>query len=119
MMDPRTRYLAGLTAETQVARHYTTQGYRVVSQRWRGGGGEIDLVLEDGFGAHVFVEVKKSRSHDRAATRVSPAQIGRLCAAAQAFLARTARGLNTLSRFDVALVDSTGRIDVIENAIAA
>lgn len=118
-MDPRTRTIAGQAAETQVARHYAGQGYRVVSQRWRGGGGELDLILDDGFGGHVFVEVKKSATHARAAHRLGPAQMGRILSAAQMFMAKLPLGLLTPARFDVALVDALGRIDVIENAIAA
>jgi len=118
-MDPRTRTIAGQAAEMQVARHYAAQGYRVVSQRWRGGGGELDLILEDGFGAHIFVEVKKSATHARAAQRLGPAQMGRMVSAAQVFMSKLPMGLLTPARFDVALVDALGRIDVIENAIAA
>lgn len=118
-MDPRTRYLAGLSAEAQVARHYATSGYRIVAQRWRGGGGEVDLIVNDGFDGWVFVEVKKSATHARASCRVGPAQVRRLVSAAETYLGGLPQGLATPARFDVALVDAQGRIDVIENAIAA
>ncbi len=84
----------------------------------RGKGGEIDLITRDGEG-FVFVEVKKSRSHARAAERLSMRQIRRLYDAAAEFLAQCPRGLNTLARFDVALVDGNGRIEILENALCA
>lgn len=115
-MSGLTSYHAGLAAEAQVARHYRDQGYRITNQRWRGAGGEIDLIVQgdDGF---VFVEVKKSRSHAAAAFRLLPRQIQRLYAAASEFLGTKPSGLNTPSRFDVALVDKLGRVEIIANAL--
>lgn len=117
-MSGEISYRAGLSAEDQVARDYTRRGYPVAAHRWRGTGGEIDLIAQDGAG-YVFVEVKKSRSHARAAERLGARQIGRLYDAASEFLGQCASGLNTPARFDVALVDAMGRIEIIENALAA
>lgn len=117
-MDAKTRYLAGVSAESQVAARYLEGGYRQIAARWRGGGGEIDLVLEGPEGC-VFVEVKASRNHARAAESLSRRQIGRLFRAAEAFLARLPTGLATKARFDLALVDEMGRIEIIENALCA
>lgn len=117
-MDGATRYHSGLAAEGAVARHYTAQGGRLIVERWRGRGGEIDLVLRMGAEV-VFVEVKKSRNFDRAAERVSARQIGRLLAAAEEFLGGLPDGLATPCRFDVALVDAVGRIRIVENALQA
>lgn len=117
-MSGSVSYHAGLSAEDQVARDYQRRGYPVAAHRWRGAGGEIDLVAQDGDG-FVFVEVKKSRSHARAAERLSMRQIRRLYDAAAEFLAQCPRGLNTLARFDVALVDGNGRIEILENALCA
>lgn len=111
-------YHAGLSAEDQVARDYQRRGYPVAAQRWRGKGGEIDLITRDGEG-FVFVEVKKSRSHARAAERLSMRQIRRLHDAASEFLALSPQGLNTRARFDLALVDGQGRIEILENALCA
>ncbi|MBV2359962.1 YraN family protein [Thalassococcus sp. CAU 1522] len=113
----RRGYHAGLSAEECVARDYQRRGYRVARQRWRGKGGELDLVLEDGDGL-VFVEVKASRDFDRAVARVTPRQQARLCRAAEEFLGGMPRGSLTPVRFDVALVDGRGAIRVIENALA-
>jgi putative endonuclease len=87
----------------------------VVRQRWRGRGGEVDLIARDGAGL-VFIEVKRSRSHAVAATRLGRRQMDRLCAAAAEYIATEPRGQLTDVRFDLALVDGVGRIDIIENA---
>jgi len=111
-------YLAGCAAEESVAADYARRGLSVVARRWRGRGGELDLIARDGDGL-VFIEVKKSRSFADAAARVSVRQMERLLAAASEFVAGEPRGQLTEMRFDVALVDGMGRIEILENAIAA
>lgn len=111
----RTSWLAGQAAEAQVQRLYEESGRPIAARRWRGPGGEIDLIARDGT-ALIFIEVKASRSHATAAERLSRRQIDRICASAQAFVAGEPRGLDTEMRFDVALVDGTGRIEIVENA---
>jgi putative endonuclease len=111
-------YHAGLSAEDQVARDYERRGFPVAARRWRGKGGEIDLIVRDGDG-FVFIEVKKSRSHARAAERLSQRQMQRLFDAASEFLGLCETGLNTPSRFDVALIDAQGHIEIVENALCA
>jgi putative endonuclease len=66
----------------------------------------------------VFVEVKQSRTHDLAATHISQAQIGRIFATVDEFVAGEPKGLLTDVRIDLALVDGLGRIEVVENAFA-
>ena len=117
-MSGLTSYLAGKVAEDRVLSAYFGQGYRLVCRRWRGPGGEIDLVLSKD-GEAIFVEVKSSRSVADAAAHLSQRQIGRLLASAEAALGFFARGSLTPMRFDVALVDRAGRIDVIPNALMA
>ena len=117
-MSGSVSYHAGLSAEGQVARDYQRRGFPLVQHRWRGKGGEIDLVMRDGDG-FVFIEVKKSRSHARAAERLSARQIRRLYDSASEFLGTCPMGLNTPARFDVALVDGMGRIEILENALCA
>lgn len=84
-------------------------------ERWRGKGGEIDLIVRDG-DALVFVEVKKSKTHDQALRRVSRRQMDRLCATASEFVANEPRGLLTEMRFDVATIDQSGTVRIVENA---
>ena len=47
----------GLAGEGAAERYLTGLGMRCLARRYRGGDGEIDLVMEDG-GTVVFVEVK-------------------------------------------------------------
>ncbi|WP_323035725.1 YraN family protein [Pararhodobacter sp.] len=116
-MSGAVSYHAGLSAEDQVARDYVRRGFPVAARRWRGKGGEIDLILRDGAG-FVFVEVKKSRDHARAAERLRPQQMQRLFAAASEYLGQCPTGLDTFARFDVALIDAQGRIQILENALS-
>ena len=111
-------YLAGLAAEQSVAIRYIRGGHTLLGHRWRGIGGEIDLIFEKA-GTCVFVEVKKSKAFARAAESLGPRQIQRLFGAAAEFLSGQPKGDLTPSRFDVALVDQSGQIEVIENALCA
>lgn len=111
-------YHAGLAAEEQVLRHYQLAGHRVCARRFRSAWGEIDLVLRNGDEV-IFVEVKRGRSHAEAAQRLSARQIDRIFNTAMAYVANEPLGQNTLMRFDVALVDGMGRIEVLEQALAA
>ncbi len=108
-------YHAGVAAETRISRDYEQRGYPVVRQRWRGKSGEIDLIAQDGDGL-VFIEVKHSKTFDRAAARLSTTQIRRIYASAEEYLGLMPRGSLTEVRFDVALVNGHGETRIIENA---
>lgn len=114
----QTAYYAGKTAEEAVAQTYERTGRPVLAKRWRGSAGEIDLIAQDGDGV-IFIEVKKSRSHAQAATRLTRRQMDRIYGAGSEFLATQPKGQLTDVRFDLALVDDAGRVDVIENAFMA
>lgn len=114
----KTNYLAGLGAEDSVARDYSDRGCQVINQRFRGKRGEIDLVVQDG-PTTVFVEVKKAKTHAGAALRVTNNKAKRLWMTAEEYLSRLSTGLMTDMRFDVALVDEMGRIEIRENALMA
>ncbi len=114
-MNGRQNYQAGLAAEDSVARAYQRNGNAIAARRWRGSRGEIDIVARDGDGL-VFIEVKKARDFARAAQRVTRAQMRRIYGAASEFLANEPRGQLTPVRFDVALVNASGQMQVIENA---
>jgi putative endonuclease len=111
----RRAHLAGQAAEACVERDYAARGMRPVARRWRGGGGEIDLILRDG-GGLVFVEVKAARDFDRAAESLSAAQMRRICTAASVYAAQDRGGQLCGMRFDVALVNGRGDTRIIENA---
>lgn len=106
---------AGLAAEDRIEHDYAQRGYPLAQRRWRGKRGEIDLIMRDGDGL-IFVEVKQSRSFERAAARVSPAQMRRIYATAEEYLGTQPCGSLTNVRFDVALVDGQGDTQIIENA---
>jgi putative endonuclease len=114
----RANYHAGLSAEKTVERFYVRRGAQARAARWRGPGGEIDLILSEG-DTVVFVEVKKSRTHAQAAQRVTPRQIARILASAEAYLGDCPDGLLTKARVDVALVDAQGDVDIIPNVSMA
>lgn len=108
-------YLSGLAAEDSVLRRYVMAGYAHLASRWRGQRAEIDLILrkDDTF---VFVEVKKSRSFDAALLSLGHAQRQRIMMAAAGFLDSIAVAGLADMRFDLALVDATGQMQIMENA---
>lgn len=108
-------YHAGLAAEDQVGADYQRRGHAICQHRWRGKGGEIDLIARDGDGL-IFIEVKKSRSFARAAERLSRQQLNRIYSAGTEYLGSTPLGQDTPARIDVALVNDAGQIQIIENA---
>ncbi len=108
-------YHAGMAAEGCVARDYERRGFVIADQRWRGKGGEIDLIARDGDGL-IFVEVKQSRNFERAAQSLSARQMRRISSSAAEYLATQPRGNLTDVRFDVALVNGQGETQIIENA---
>ena len=112
-MDGTQAYHSGLAAEDAAAQSYITEGGVVRARRWRCPEGEIDLIVEMPREI-VFVEVKARRRH--AADAVSPRQWARIGAAATRYLAEETDGARTC-RFDLVLLDRSGRAERIENAI--
>jgi len=96
-------------------RDYERRDHIVAATRWRGQGGEIDLIFRNGPQV-VFVEVKKSASFARASTRLGRKQMDRLIAASTEFLADEPKGMLTDVRFDLAMVNGQGQVKIIENA---
>ena len=111
-------YQAGLAAEAMVERLYTGSGRPICARRWRGSSGEIDLIARDGAEV-IFIEVKHSKTHAQAAERLGPRQMARIYGAASEFIGCEPAGQLTPVRFDVALVDGRGQIEILENAFAA
>ena len=114
-MSGAVSYHAGLAAEDTVVRDYTRRDHVVAAQRWRGQGGEIDLIMRHGETV-VFVEVKKAKDFATAALRLGRRQMDRICASASEFLAGEPNGQLTDVRFDLAMVNAIGAVEVIENA---
>ncbi|SDJ90256.1 YraN family protein [Aliiruegeria lutimaris] len=108
-------YHAGLAAEQIVARYYRERGLVLREQRWRGAAGEVDVIFAEGAGL-VFVEVKASDNFESAAAHLGPRQMERIYAAAGEYLGQMPLGQATETRFDVALVDGAGRVEILEAA---
>lgn len=102
-------------AEDGVARLLQEKGLAVLARRWRGKAGEIDLVCRDG-DCLVFVEVKQSATHEQAAQRLSGPQKNRIMQAALEYCDGLGHSPLPEMRFDAALVDGQGRVQILERA---
>lgn len=114
-MNHARNHYAGMAAEDSVLRNYAKIGYHLLDRRFRGQGGEIDLVVGRGDDV-IFIEVKKSHSFDAARARLGQRQILRIFAAASEFIGRLPTGQLTETRFDLALVNAHGEVAIMENA---
>ena len=110
-------YFSGCAAEASVARVYVDGGCTLLESRWRGQSGEIDLIFEQA-GTLLFVEVKKARSFDAAAERLSAAQARRIHMAASEYLAQAPNGQLSDMRFDLALCNGAGEVEIREGAFS-
>ena len=90
----KTSYLAGLAAEDIVARAYADAGYELVTERWHGRRGEIDLIFSTAVGI-VMVEVKASKDFASALQHLTPTKIARLYATADEYMAKLSNGTLT------------------------
>ncbi len=109
--DDRRRSLAdGAEAESLVARALEARGWEVLARNWRGGGGELDLVVHHD-GRLRMVEVKARRRDDPVGLEaIDGRKQRRLRGAARAWL----QGYDDLIEevcFLVALVTLDGRED--------
>lgn len=110
-------YLSGVSTEEAVARAYDGRGADLLETRWRGQAGEIDLIfLQDG--VYVFCEVKLAHSFDAAAERLRPDQMQRIHLAASEYLGNTPDGQLSEVRFDLALVDGRGQVEIRDGAFS-
>lgn len=83
-MDPRHR--GGRRGERAAERHLRRRGWTILERRWRGAGGEIDLVA--GRGASLALVEVKARSDPAALDEpLTAAQRARMRRAARAYLA--------------------------------
>ena len=112
----------GRRGEEAAADFLAAKGYELLERSYRGGGGEVDLVVRDGR-CLVFVEVKTVGAGGAAAEsgpeqRVDYAKRRRLTAAARAYMS----GQGGEARFDVVAVEvgeGAPRLEHIENAFPA
>lgn len=111
----RVAHVSGAMAEDNVSRLLEGKGMAVLARRWRGQAGEIDLICQHG-DCLVFVEVKQSSTHQQAAQRLNAAQQGRILRGALEYCESQRHAPWPAMRFDVALVDQRGRVEILEAA---
>ncbi len=108
-------YTGGLQGEQAAEEYLTAKGMTCLARRFRGGDGEVDLIMEDGE-TIVFVEVKarpKGKEGD-GFTAVTPAKQRRITHAAGQYLL-SAQCFGRMIRFDVVEITSRG-INHVSNA---
>jgi putative endonuclease len=93
----------GIDGEGAVARYLIRRGWTIEARRWRGGGGEIDLIARRGR-TIAFVEVKTRARRDYGDEPVSFGQRRRLHRAAETYLVRHPPPRAIRVRCDLALV---------------
>ena len=112
---------AGDAAEDRALHHLQVGGLKLLARNYRTpgrGGGEIDLIMRDGDGTLVFVEVRQraGASHGGAAASIGAAKRQRIVFAARHYLLRLATP--PPCRFDVVLLEG-GRVDWLRAAFHA
>jgi putative endonuclease len=104
--------------EQVAAAYLTRRGYRLLGRKWRGAGGEIDLVMQDGT-TLVFIEVRTRRGapFGAAIESVGAAKQARLAALGHAYAAWAAVPEDQPWRIDVVAIqlDPTGRVVQVEH----
>jgi putative endonuclease len=111
-------YTIGVAAETRAKLLLEAKSYRILAERYKTKGGEIDLVAQRG--DHLpFVEVKCRRTQEEAAYAVLPRQQARIATAAEVFLGEHAGLSHESASFDVILVSPTQGLSHIEQAFLA
>ncbi len=111
----RGQYADGLQGEQAAEEYLAAKGMTCLARRFRGGDGEVDLIMEDGE-TIVFVEVK-ARPRGKAGdgfTAVTPAKQKRITHAAGQYLL-SAQCFGRSIRFDVVEITSGG-INHVSNA---
>lgn len=90
----------GRRAETLAAWWLRLKGYRILARRYKGLGGEIDLIARRGR-TMAFIEVKARNTLEDALNAVTPQQRERILASASGYLAANPAHQDCDVRFDV------------------
>ncbi|WP_252509733.1 YraN family protein [Thalassospira sp. TSL5-1] len=98
---------SGRFAESLCCFWLRIKGYRILARRYRGPGGEIDILARKA-NVLVAIEVKYRKTRTDALFAISPRQQGRIAQSLQAFAARTGHAGDM--RMDVMTVSPKGRI---------
>lgn len=114
--SPRpTSHARGVAAEDAACEALRADGWTILARRRRTPAGEIDILAERE-GLLAVVEVKARARLAEAAVAVTPRQQARLLAATDLILVENpAWGMNGV-RFDLLLVDASGRVRRIADA---
>jgi len=104
-MDRRAQ--TGRWGERAAARYLVRRGWTVVARRWRGGGGEIDLIAYRR-GTLAVCEVKVRPDDAQVHSPVAASQRARIVRAAEAFLVRHPHLRNHTVRLDLLTVRRRG-----------
>ncbi len=96
----------GRRGERAAARHLTRRGWTVLASRWRGAGGELDLVAARA-GVVAICEVKARGDPAALDEPVTAAQRARIARAAEAFLASRPELAERTVRLDLIAVRLT------------
>jgi putative endonuclease len=99
----RRAFLFGNGAEARAAWWLRCKGYRILARRYRGGGGEIDLIARRAR-TIAFVEVKGRADLDDATFSVTPWKMRRVARAARAWLAANPPPAACVLRLDAVTV---------------
>ena len=105
----------GLTAEAAAGAALAGDGWVVLARRLRTEAGEVDMLAERD-GVLAIIEVKARPTLADAAGAVSPRQRARLLGAAEIILAEHPDWGVAGVRFDVLVVDASGRVRRIADA---
>ena len=110
-------YLKGAAGEELVAQKYANAGFEIVARNFRRPTyGEIDIIAVAKT-KYYFVECKTSGTLDQAALLLCSQQRVRMHLTAQKFLSENDLPQDTEMRFDAALVDKFGNVDVRVGAL--
>ncbi len=115
----KNQYKTGVTGEVQAEQYLCAQGMMVIARRYRGGDGEIDLIMQSG-DTIVFVEVK-SRPDSPAGSglmAVTAAKQRRITHAAMTFLLER-EWMERPVRFDVVEISRSGILHIPNAFMAA
>jgi putative endonuclease len=97
----------GRRGERAAARHLTRRGWTILASRWRGAGGELDLVAARG-GVVAICEVKARGDPAVLGEPVTAAQRARIARAAEAYLASRPELAGRAVRLDLIAVRLSG-----------
>jgi putative endonuclease len=116
------RVALGKTGEDLACRELTRRGYVILARRYRGHGGELDIIARDG-ATVVFVEVKARDGHafGDAAEAVTALKRRRIVRIATDYIMRH-HLTDSACRFDVVAIHvESGRpvVEIIQNAFDA